>query len=193
MKIVEFIENFKNAKVENTKMIPDAVAKYIKKELEVKDYVPFAEKRELCANVLNACNTKEDNGLVKVDSVSRYISFTLSIISAYTNLEFSSGEDEIDSLDEYDMLCQANLLNPILDVIGAEYATCNNMLNMMMDDIIANNNTVENVIGAILGKLGDSVDELISVFADKVESMELDLSQIDIDKYKGLIDMFARK
>ena len=193
MKIVEFIEKFKSAKVENTKMIPDAVAKYIKKELEVKDYVPFAEKRELCANVLNACNTKEDNGLVRIDSVSRYIIFTLSIISAYTNLEFSSGEDEIDSLDEYDMLCQVNLLNPILDVIGAEYATCNNMLNMMMDDIIANNNTVENVIGAILGKLGDSVDELISVFADKVESMELDLSQIDIDKYKGLIDMFARK
>lgn len=193
MKIVEFIEKFKSAKVENTKMIPDAVAKYIKKELEVKDYVPFAEKRELCANVLNACNTKEDNGLVKIDSVSRYIIFTLSIISAYTNLEFSSGKDEIDSLDEYDMLCQVNLLNPILDVIGAEYATCNNMLNMMMDDIIANNNTVENVIGAILGKLGDSVDELISVFADKVESMELDLSQIDIDKYKGLIDLFAQK
>lgn len=193
MKTVEFIENFKNAKVENTKMVPDAVEKYIKKELKVKDYVPFAEKRELCANVLNACNTKEDSGLVKVDSVSRYIVFTLSIISTYTNLEFSSGEDGVDSLNEYDMLCQANLLNPILDVIGAEYATCNNILNMMMDDIIANNNTVENVIGTVLEGLGDSADYLITTLANKVESMELDLSQIDINKYKGLIDLFARK
>lgn len=193
MKINEFIENFKNTKVENTKMVPDAVAKYIKKELEVKDYVSFVEKRELCANVLNACNTREDNGLIKVDSVSRYIIFTLSIISKYTNLEFSSGEDDFDSLDEYDMLCQAGLLNQILDVIGGEYVTCNNILNMMMEDIISNNNTVENVVGTILGNVGDSVDNLIAVFADKVESMELDLDQIDINKFSGLIDMFTKK
>ena len=192
MEISKFIKEFQEKKIENTKMIPDAVAKYIKRELEVKDYVSFAEKRELCANVLNACNMRDDNGLVKVDSVSRYIIFTLSIISKYTNLEFSSGE-EFDSLDEYDMLCQANLLNPILDVIGAEYTTCNNILNMMMDDIVANNNTIENVVGAVLGKLGDSADGLITALADKVGSMELDLSQIDIDKYKWLIDLFARK
>lgn len=193
MKVTEFIENLKNAKVANTKMVPDAVEKYIKKELEVKDYVPFAEKRELCANVLNACNTKDDSGLVKVDSVSRYIIFTISIISKYTNLEFSSGEDGIDSLDEYDMLCKNNLLNPILDTIESEYATCNNMLNMMMDDVVSNNNTVEAVMGAVLGKLGDSLDDFIAVLAEKVESMELDLSQIDIDKFKWLMDKFTEK
>lgn len=193
MKVTEFIENLKNAKVENTKMVPDAVEKYIKKELEVKDYVPFAEKRELCASVLNACNTKDDSGLVNVDSVSRYIIFTISIISKYTNLEFSSGEDGIDSLDEYDMLCKNNLLNSILDVIGAEYATCNNMLNMMMDDIVSNNNTVESVVGTVLGKVGDSLDDFISILADKVDEMELDLSQIDIDKFSGLIEKLTKK
>lgn len=193
MKVQNFIDDFKSNKVVNSQIKPNAVGEYIKKTLEVKDYVPFAEKRELCAQVLNACNTKDDSGLIKVDSVSRYIIFTLSIISKYTNLEFSSGEDEIDSLDEYDMLCQADLLNPILDVIGAEYTTCNNMLNMMMEDIMTNNNTIENVIGAVLGKLGDSIDDFITVISDKVESMNLDLNQIDIDKYKGLIDQFTKK
>lgn len=193
MKVQNFIDDFKSNKVVNSQIKPNAVGEYIKKTLEVKDYVSFAEKRELCAQVLNACNTKNDSGLIKVDSVSRYIIFTLSIISKYTNLEFSSGEDEIDSLDEYDMLCQANLLNPILDVIGAEYTTCNNMLNMMMEDIMTNNNTIENVVGAVLGKLGDSIDDFITVISDKVESMNLDLSQIDIDKYKGLIDQFTQK
>lgn len=192
MTIKEFINDFKSKKIMNTKIDTDAVSKYLKKELEVKNYVPFVEKRELCERVLNACNVKDENGLVKVDSVSRYIIFTLSVISKYTNLEFSSGK-EFDSLDEYDMLCQANLLNPILDVIGAEYTTCNNMLNMMMDDIVSNNNTVENVVGTILSRIGDSIDEFISVIADKVESMNLDLSQIDIDKYKGLIDKFTQK
>lgn len=193
MKVQNFIDDFKSSKVVNSQIKPNAVGEYIKKTLEVKDYVPFAEKRELCAQVLNACNTKDDSGLIKVDSVSRYIIFTLSIISKYTNLEFSSGEDEIDSLDEYDMLCRANLLNPILDVIGAEYTTCNNMLNMMMEDIMTNNNTIENVIGAVLSRLGDSIDDFITVISDKVESMNLDLNQIDIDKYKGLIEQFTQK
>ena len=193
MKVNEFIENFKTKKIMNTQIAPNAVEKYLKEKLEVKDYVPFAEKRELCKRVLNTCNTKEESGLIKVDSVSRYIVFTLSIISKYTNIEFSSGDDEIDSLDEYDMLCQSGLLNAILDVIGEEYTTCNNILNMMMTDIEANNNTVENVVATVLNRLGDSIDGFIEVLAVKVEEMNLDLNQIDIDKYKGLIEMFAKK
>ena len=193
MKISEFVKNFIDKKVMNTAINQNAVSDYLKKELEVKDYVPFAEKRDLCARVLEVCNTKDDSGLVKVDSISRYILFTIAIISKYTNLEFSSGEEEIDSLDEYDMLCQNNLLNPILDIIGGEYVTCNNMLNMMMDDIVSNNNTVENVVGTVLGKFSDSLDELVSAFANKVESMDLDLSQIDIDKYSGLIEKLTQK
>jgi hypothetical protein len=194
MKILELVKEFKDKRIMNTKINEHAVSDYLKNTLEIKDYVPFAEKRELCANVLNACNQKTSNGLVNVDSVSRYIVFTLSVISKYTNVEFSSGEDsEFDSLDEYDMLCQAGLLNPILEVIGDEYATCNNILNMMMDDIVANNNTVENVVANVLGKVGKSVDGLIDVLAEKVEDLELDLSQIDINKYKGLIELFAQK
>lgn len=193
MKVLEFINEFKTKKIMNTAINQNAVSEYITKELAIKDYLPFAEKRELCTRVLNVCNEKDDSGLVKVDSVSRYIIFTLSILSAYTNLEFSSGEDETDSLDEYDMLCQSNLLNPILDTIGGEYVTCNNILNMMMDDIVANNNTIENVIGHTLARFSDSVDDLITVIADKVESMELDLSQINIDKYAGLIEKFTQK
>jgi hypothetical protein len=194
MKIKNFIEEFKAKRIRNTITEKDIVSNYIKSTLEVKDYVPFAEKRELCVGVLNACNTKDNNGLVKVDSVSRYILFTVAIISKYTTLEFSSGEDEeLDTLDEYDMLCQAGLLNPILDVIGEEYVTCNNILNMMMADIVANNNTIENVLGHALGKASNAVDGLIGVLAEKVEDMEFDLNQIDIDKYKGLIEMFAHK
>lgn len=194
MTIQNFIKEFKEKKIINTQISPNAVSDYLKEKLEIKDYIPFAEKRELCANVLNSCNTKEDSGLVKVDSVSRYIVFTISIISKYTNLEFSSGEDtEFDSLDEYDMLCQADLLNPILEVIGEEYITCNNILNMMMSDIVANNNTVENVVAMVLGDLGESVDDFITVLSDKVESLNLDLNRIDINKYKGLIELFTRK
>lgn len=193
MKIAEFINEFKEKKIVNSKLNDHAVGDYLKKELEVKDYVPFVEKRELCERVLNACNVKNDNGLVEIDSVSRYIIFTISVIMKYTNLEFSSGEDDIDSIDEYDMLCQNGLLNPILSVIGEEYAACNNMLNMMMEDIIANNNTVENILGLASNRLLGSVDKIIDVLADKIEELEVDLSQIDIDKFKWIKDLIPIK
>jgi hypothetical protein len=177
----------------NTPQGVDERVEWIKKELGVKEYLPFAEKRELCKVVLDACCTKED-GLVKVDSVTRYIIFTLSVLSCYTTLEFSSGEDaEYDSLDEYDMLCESHLLDIIIAVLGDEYTACNNMLNMMMDDIMTNNNTVEAVLGHALGKVSDSLDDLIGAFADKVGEMKLDLSQIDINKYKGLLDLLPKK
>ena len=191
MKISDFVTNYKNKNFMNTKQGIEERVEWIRKELGVIPYLPFAEKRELCKDVLDACCTKE-NGLVKVDSVTRYILFTISVISKYTELEFSSDE-EYDSLDEYDMLCESRLLNPILELIGDEYAACNNMLNMMMDDIVSNNNTVEAVLGHTLGKVADSLEGLIDAFAEKVEEMELDLSQINIDKYKGLLDLLPQK
>lgn len=191
MDIKEFVEAYKAKKFMVTKNGVDEKVEWFRNELEIKEYIPFADKRELCSKAINACCTKQ-GGLIKVDSVTRYIIFTISIISKYTTLEFSSGE-EYDSLDEYDMLCEAGLLNPILALIGDEYATCNNMLNMMMEDVIANNNTVEAVLGHNLGKVSDSIDDLIGVLADKVEDMEFDLSQIDIDKYKGILDLIPKK
>ena len=189
--IKEFCEAYKAKNFMNTKQGIEERVEWIKKKLEIIPYLPFAEKRELCKKVLDVCCTKE-NGLVKIDSVTRYILFTISIISKYTTLEFNADED-YDSLDQYDMLCESRLLNPILELIGDEYAACNNMLNMMMDDIIANNNTVEAVLGHALGKVSDSLDGLIGAFAEKVEEMELDLSQIDFDKYKGLLDLLPQK
>lgn len=191
MKIFDFCEAYKAKNFINTKQGIEERIGWLKKELNVKTYLPFAEKRELCATVLDACCTKKD-GLVKVDSVSRYIIFTISVISKYTELEFNSDE-EYDSLDEYDMLCESRLLNPILELIGDEYAACNNMLNMMLEDIVANNNTIEAVIGHTFGNVADSLDGLIEVLAEKVESMELDLSQVDIDKYKGILDLIPKK
>jgi hypothetical protein len=191
--IKEFIDAYKAKTFMVTKNGVDEKIEYLRKELEIKKYIPFVDKRELCKAVIDACCKKED-GHIKVDSVTRYILFTISMISKYTNLEFSSGKDEeFDSLDEYDMLCEAGLLNPILALIGDEYATCNNILNMMMDDVVTNNNTIEVVIGYALNKVSDSLDDLIGTFADKVEDMKLDLGQIDFDKYKWLLDLLPKK
>ena len=91
------------------------------------------------------------------------------------------------------MICKAGLLNPILALIGDEYATCNNMLNMIMDDIVANNNTVEAVFAYTLDKVSIKLDDLIDALATKVDEMNLDLSQINIEQFKGLLDLIPKK
>ena len=186
MKVTEFVNEFKNKKIQNTQIAPNAVSEYIKKILEVKDYISFAEKRELCASVIDAsCNKK--NGIVTVDSVSRYILFTVTILTKYTNLEFNTDE-EMDSLDEYDLLCREGLLDEILDVIGQEYVKCNNLLNMMLQDVIDNNNTIEAVLAGFSNDIVERIGDITDALSYKINEMNLDLSQIDIDKIMPLLD-----
>lgn len=189
MKVVDFIKSYKDKRIMNTRIDENAVEKYITTTLGVKSYLPFAAKRELCSTVLNACCT-ENGGIIEVDSVSRYILFTIKMLTTYTDLEFENDGD-LDALDQYDLLCQNNLLNPILGCIGAEYETCNNMLNMMMADLDANNNNVAAVLNSAAQKLLDMVEDLKDVLAEKVESMQLDLSSLD--KYKPLLEKFMKK
>lgn len=188
--VQSFVEEYLNKNI-NSKINQNAVVDFIKQRLEVKSYVPFVEKREMCASVLEGACSKEGS-IVEVDSVSRYLFFTIAIISKYTNLEFGK-TDGLDSIDEYDMLCQSGLLNYILDVIGGEYEVCNNILNMMMADINANNNHVAVVVDKALQKVLGSVDVLVNALADKVGAFELDLSQIDIDKIMGVINKLPKK
>ena len=188
--VKNFCEEYLSKKI-NAKMQPNAVVDFIKQRLEIKPYIPFVEKREMCANVLaGAC--KNVGSIVEVDSVSRYLLFTIAIISKYTNLEFEN-TDDLDAIDQYDMLCQSGLLNEILNVIGGEYEVCNNVLNLMMADINANNNNVAAVFDKALQEILGYVGNFVDVLSDKVGDMQLDLSQIDIDKIMGVIKQLPIK
>ena len=191
MLVNEFVKLYKDSKVQNTKLNPNAVEEFIRGKLEIREYLPFVEKRALCEQVLKAsCKTK--GAIVEVDSVSRYILFTLSMLTQYTNLEFEN-TDDLDAIDQYDMLCQNGLLNPILGVIAGEYEACNNILNMMMADIDANNNNVAAVFDKALQRGLGHIDNLVDALVDKVNDLELDLSQLDIDKIMGIIDKLPKK
>ena len=189
--VQNFVNEFIEKGIKNTQAKPHAIEDFIQEKLEIKKYLSFVEKRELCAKVLEAsCERK--NNIIEFDSVSRYFLFTISMIVKYTNLEFGK-TDDLDSMDEYDLLCQSGLLNYILGAIASEYEACNNILNMMISDLDANNNNVASVLGKSAERLLDIVDGLVDTLADKINELNFDLSQIDIEKYKGILDLLPRK
>ena len=114
----------------------------IKKTLNVIDYVPILYKREMVKLVLDGC-TKQDNGRIKINSLDRYLLFTITVISLHTNLEFNINKEEENNLNnvinDYDLLCKNNLINKIIECFETDYNICQDILNMETDDLLQNN------------------------------------------------------
>ena len=78
-------------------------------EVEVKQYLPVAEKLELIANVLN--NSADDNNFA--NPVKTYVLSHLDIIYAYTNLSFTDKQKE-DPAKLYDILDTNGIIDSII-------------------------------------------------------------------------------
>lgn len=150
MKINEFVEFANNSK--NKMLKPEQFKQVIAKELEVKDYIGIKEKKALIEDIINSCILYED-GIFKFDDVDKYIVFTMKIIAAYTNLELS-----YDMEDDYDALCEAKLLNMIIDTFIGEYENVNLLLQMKCDYILKGNN-IESQIGKFLTEILNKLDD----------------------------------
>lgn len=86
-------------------------------EVEVKQYLPVAEKLELIANVLN--NSADDNNFA--NPVKTYVLSHLEIIYAYTNLSFTDKQKE-DPAKLYDILETNRVIDSIiLSIPSSEY------------------------------------------------------------------------
>ena len=182
MKIIDFINEFKAKKIMNTQIKPNAIGEYLKKELEVRDYVPFVEKQSIAQIVLESCANIKDS-VIAIDSIQKYIIFTVTILSTYTNLEFNGDESDLDS---YDALCsyqigEGTLLDEIVKTFEKEYVRCNDILNMMTADLMAENN-IEKQVGKFLFGISEKINDLGDSLIDKLGDFNIDLNQLDIDK-----------
>ena len=187
MKITEFIQGFKDERIQNSKVNPNSVSEYIKKVLEVKDYIPFVEKQSVAQIVLESCAHISD-GIITIDSVQKYIIFTITVLATYTNLEFNGDETD---LDAYDLLCaytvgDETLLDAIIKTFEKEYSRCNDILNMMTVDLMAENN-IEKQVGKFLSGLSKNIENLGDLFINNMSNIPESLSQLDIDKLADVI------
>lgn len=182
MKIMEFIESIKKN--------PNQATAICKKLIKTR-YIPVLEKRQL-AELVYSNSTEIENGVIKVDSLSKYLIFTLLMLTKYTYLEFSvdeKGAATEEAIKEYDALCENGLLNPIIVEFQEDYARANEIMNYVFQDNLAVNNTVEAVIGKAAITLLNIVDDFANTLSNKVEEMNFDLESLDMGQLQNVLQL----
>lgn len=148
MKINELLEMYKKNQMINLKNV-----------LEVEEYISTPLKRKMCDLVLDSC-IEDVNGVLHIDSFNRYILFTIAVISMHTNLEFSIDADGVTSIDEYDELNKIGLIDKIISTFKTDYEACKVMLDMLTNDRMKNQETLEKKIIQFLNGIAQDIDSL---------------------------------
>ena len=161
------IKDFCDAyKAKNFMSTPQGVQdriEWIKKELEIRNYIPFMTKREIAEMVVEQ-NIKVVDGLKKYDAIGAYIGFVVASIATHTSLEFSD-----DPIADYDLLAESGLLPQIVAMFQESHNEIDILLKMALASELEDNNTnvlighfldtilkkVEGLSGMLNGALGD--------------------------------------
>lgn len=185
MKINEFISEYNK----NKKNAAFNVAKLI----NAKTYIPVLRKRQL-AELVYKNSISYENGLVKVDSLTKYLIFSMVIISEYTDLEFTvdeNGSATAEAIAEYDALCEAGLVDVVIGCFATDYARANEILNYVFKDNLAVTNTVEAVVGNLVENVNDSLDSLVNSLKEKIDNFDMDLSQKDMTSVQNVLSLLG--
>ena len=191
MKILDFISDFKEKKVTNTKLDPDAVSKYIRKELEVRDYIPFREKR-MIAEMVVAQNIKEVDGIKKYDNIDSYIGFVVASIASHTNIEFSD-----DPVADYDLLAESGLLPQIIAEFQSSHDEIDILLKMALASELEDNN-VNILVGKFLNGILQKLDGVGDVLKDKLGDFDIknilgaNFKEEDLAKLSGFLNKYNK-
>ncbi|MBQ8570279.1 MAG: hypothetical protein IJ444_02075 [Kiritimatiellae bacterium] len=164
----------------------EQIQAFLKRELEVKEYLGIKYKKALVNDIVNECILYDD-GVFKFDDIEKYIVFTMRTIAAYTNLELSEDIEE-----DYDLLCEAKLLESVINTFKKEYDDVNVLLQMKCDYIL-NGNTIEAQLGRFLDGLSEKLDVVLHALADKMGNFDLSNLPIDAESLKKLMSFMNVK
>ena len=123
--------------------------------LEIKPYLPVAEKKLIADSIINSCIEIDENSIMKIDYFNKIIISNMSFIINYTNLIFSD-----DSIEDYDFLCKYKILDYIINSIDIDEL---NFINKLVEDelkqVLQIGNSLEGIIAKGLNKLIEKIPD----------------------------------
>ena len=178
MKVQELLTNIKNKEFN------------LETGLEVKTYLPIELKKTIAQGIIFAC-TDDSEGVIKVDSVQRYMSYVEHMIKYHTNLEYTE--------EDYDVLCSTeydggNLLNTIMECFGSDAQECSRILELMMNDYMQSN-TIEFSIVKFVNGLAGSIDGIVNVLSDKIDGFDLKSmmpKDMDVEQVMSFLEKYNK-
>jgi hypothetical protein len=185
--IKEFCDAYKAKKFMIAKSGVDERAEWIRNQLEIKEYIPFREKRTI-AEMIVAQNISEVDGIKKYDSIDGYVSLIVASIAAHTNLVFSS-----DPVADYDLLAESGLLMDIISEFEGSHQEIDLLLHMALD-MEMEDNEISAIVGRFLNKISEALDDIVDAAKDKFENFDLqnilgaDFNKEDLAKLSGFLD-----
>ena len=169
----------------------DDKAKFLKSKLKTERYISYDDKLTLAENIINHSSyamVKEDGKLRQTDRIAlnspmRYILFVMTVVDKYTNIEVNFKN----IMPDYDALNFNGLIEVIFEKVGdKEIAEFNTVVEMVLNDFMANKYQFKNYIDDTLLKVSGLVEKcapLIDNITSKLDSM----SEEDVDKLSSLL------
>ena len=158
----------------------------LEEELQVKKYLPLDVKRTIAQSIIFEC-TSDDMGIIKINSVDKYMAYIRHMITAHTCLEYVD--------NDYDALCAAeykgvSLLDAIFECFERDVDEFDVILDFMVDDFMRDLS-----VEASLVKIANDVGALISKFADKIDGVDLANvipEGLDVARINGFLDKYMK-
>ena len=165
--------------------------KFLKSKLKTEKYMPYGEKLAIAENIVRSSSyamVKENDELKQTDRIAfnspmRYILFVMTVVDKYTNIEVNFGN----IMSEFDALNSNGLIEVIFEKVGdKEMAEFNTVVDMVLNDFMANKYQFKNYISDTLSRVSGLIEKctpLINNITDKLDNM----SQEDAEKLLSLL------
>lgn len=197
MTILDFCEKYNNT-------TDQAKEDFLKRNLKVKNYIPFLEKETLAERVVKATSFGYENvngkavqtTNVEINTTARYILCIRAILEAYTDLTVESP----DFYKEYDVLKTSGLLASLLGtgksegvILSSEIEEFYTLVNMKLDDVIRNNTSTQAFISNQVTRFGDLVGTTLNPILEKIAAEINGLDETKVEKLGKSFDKLLKK
>lgn len=143
-------------------------AKYIKDNLVVKDYVPYAQKIVVAQHIVNTTMFDKD-GHVRFNSPMSYLFYIMKILENWTNIEI----DATHLMEEYDDLNKHGLIEELMNMIPeSERTEFEVIYHMVEDDLRANELSTKHIFEEAVVKLGNGIGEFVTPLIEQLAKAE---------------------
>lgn len=175
MEIKEFAKKIKGKKEIN-----------LTKILEIRTYIPIAEKRVILETILDKCCVVED-GVVSCDYILMKMMFELAMIKYHTNLDIN-----ISSEDDYDEIKTIGI--DFHNEYISDYGECQLLFDGMKQELYSRY-SIETSVVNLSNKLSENIGSVASSLTQKIKSLDMSkfgFEGLELDKFKNLINKYGK-